>query len=48
METLVKEYESNLEMNTMDIEDIVLSAFSSITGDDRMHWIRDCGIYNVL
>ena len=31
VKTLVKQYESDLEMNSMDIQDIVLSAFSSIT-----------------
>ena len=46
VKTLVKEYESNLEMDNMDVEDIVLSAFSSITNDDCMHWTQDCGIYN--
>lgn len=48
MKTVVKQYESDLEMNSMDIEDIVLSAFSSFTNDDCMHWTKDFGIYNVL
>ena len=47
VKALVKEYESDLEMDNMDIEDIVLSAFSSITSNDCMHWTQDCGIYNV-
>ena len=48
VKTLVEEYESNLEKDSMDIEDIVLLAFSSITNNDCMHWTQDCGIYNVL
>ncbi len=45
VKTLVKQYEADLEMEQMDLEDIVLAAFSSITTEDCTHWIEDCSIY---
>ena len=47
VKTLIKAYESDLEMNHMDMMDIVLTAFSHITKQDCQHWIEHCGIYNV-
>ena len=45
VKTLVKEYKANLEMEEMNLEDILLAEFSSITKEDCVHWIQHCGIY---
>lgn len=45
VKSLVKMYEINLEMDDMDLEDIVLAAFSGITSDNCLHWTENCGIY---
>ena len=45
VKTVIKDYESSIESGGMNLEDIVLSSFSLITQEDRMHWIEHCGIY---
>ena len=45
VKTLVKEYEASLEMDKMNIEEILLAAFSSISEKDCVDWIEHCGIY---
>ena len=37
MKTVIKDYESNIKSDGMNLEDIVLSSFSSITCEDCMH-----------
>ena len=37
----------HLEMAHLDLEDIVLATFSSITAEDCQRWIAQCGIYNM-
>lgn len=34
-----------LEAQVLDVETVVLSAFSSITSEDCNHWIKDARIY---
>ena len=46
VKTLMKSYETLLEMEEMDVEDIVLAAFSAITKEDCLNWIQNCEIYN--
>ena len=41
----IKQYETDLEMQEMDLEEIVLAAFSSITEDDCYSWIEHAMIY---
>jgi transposase len=48
VKTVIKDYESSTESDGMDLKDIVLSSFSSITPEDCMHWTEHCGIYNVM
>ena len=45
VKTVIKDHESSIESDGMDLEDIVLSSFSSITQEDCMHWIEYCGIH---
>lgn len=45
VKTLLKHYKADLEMEQMDLEDIVLAAFSSTTMQDCTKWMEDCGIY---
>ena len=44
VKTTAKQYEADLEMQAMDLEEIVLAAFSSITGEDCCSWIEHAGI----
>ena len=34
-------------LNTSNIDDVVLTAFSTITADDCVAWIHESGLYNV-
>ena len=45
VKTVIKDYESSFDSEGMDLEDIILSSFSSITREDCIHWIEHCGIY---
>ncbi len=45
VKTVIKDYESSIESDGMELKDIVLSSFCSITREDCMHWIEHCGIY---
>lgn len=45
VKTVIKDYESSVESDGMDLKDIVLSSFCSITPEDCMHWLEHCGIY---
>ena len=47
VKTTAKQYEADLEMQAMDLEEIVLAAFSSITEEDCCSWIEHAGIYPV-
>ena len=42
---MIKHYEASIESDGMDLKDIVLSLFSSITPEDCMHWIEHCIIH---
>ena len=46
VKTLMKSYETLLEMEEMDMEDIILTAFSAIIKEDCLNWIQNCEIYN--
>ena len=45
LKVTIKQYEENLDMNEMDLQDIVLAAFSAITAEDCRSWISHAGIY---
>ena len=47
LKALIKVYEIELEMEHLDLEDIVLATFSSITAEDCQCWIAHCEIYNM-
>ena len=44
---LIKDHELDVEMQTMDTQEIILTAFSKITSEDCQQWITHCGIYNM-
>lgn len=46
VKSLIKNYELDMEMQTMDMQDIILITFSRITSEDCQQWIARCGIYN--
>lgn len=45
LKTTIKDYETVLEMQEMNLEEIVLAAFSSITELDCYNWIEHASIY---
>ena len=45
LKTTIKGFETELEMQDMDLQDIVLAAFSSITADDCCSWSNNAEIY---
>ena len=45
LKTTIKDYEIEMEMQEMDLEEIVLAAFSNITELDCYNWIEHAGIY---
>ena len=45
LKATIKQYEVNLEMEEMDLQEIVLAAFSTITDEDCCSWISHAGIY---
>ena len=47
LKATMKQYESDLEMQELDLEEIVLAAFSSITEEDCYSWINHAGIYSM-
>ena len=47
VKSLIKDYELDVEMQTMDMQEIILTAFSKITSEDCQQWITHCGIYNM-
>ena len=47
LKSQIKEYELDMEMQTMNMHEIILTAFSSITREDCQQWIAHCGIYNM-
>ena len=47
VKSLIKDYELDMEMQTMNMQEIILTAFSKITSEDCQQWIEHCGIYNI-
>ena len=45
LKAMIKQYEVNLEMEEMDLQEIVLAAFSTITDEDCCSRISHAGIY---
>ena len=45
LKVTIKQYEENFEMEEMDLQEIVLAAFSTITSEDCCSWINHAGIY---
>ena len=44
---LIGDYEVDAEMQTMNMQEIILTVFSKITREDCQQWITHCGIYNM-
>ena len=47
VKSTIKAHETEMEIGGMEIEDIVLAAFSSITQDDCYNWISNAGVYTM-
>ena len=45
LKVTIKQYEENFENEEMDLREIVLAAFSTITSEDCCSWINHAGIY---
>ena len=45
LKSTIKQYETDLQMQRLDLEEIVLAAFSTITEEDCCSWINHAGIY---